>query len=199
MAETQPRPFKIDVRQETVNWITQRVQDARVVPDAVKLPTDREWEDGVPSTVISELVEYWKTSYDWRKVEEKLNSTYKMFTLDISEGDEVLQVHFVHHVSERPGAIPLLFVHGWPGNFTEVSLLLRMLCSNENMEIFWLDRLKVSSVLYPLQTQPTKHSILWPRRFQDLYSPPRPRFVGINLSPIFFKEFARHQNLGFRT
>src|SRR6266545_1702404 len=98
MAENKPRPFKVNVRQETLDWVTQRVESARVIPDAVNLPKDRDWEDGAPSTVMNELVEYlnWKNSYDWRKVEEKLNSTYKMFTLDIPEGDEVLQVHFVH-------------------------------------------------------------------------------------------------------
>ena len=125
MSENKPLSFKIDVSQQTLDWVTQRVQSARVIPDAVKLPKDREWEDGAPSAVMNELIEYWKNSYDWRKVEEKLNSTYKMFTLDIAEGDEVLQVHFVHHVSKRPGAIPLLFAHGWPGNFTEVRLSLR--------------------------------------------------------------------------
>jgi len=67
-------------------------------------------------------VDYWKNTYDWRKVEAKLNATYNMFTVDIPEGDEVINLHFVHHRSDRPGAIPLLFAHGWPGNFTEVSI-----------------------------------------------------------------------------
>ena len=152
MAENKPRPFKVNVRQETLDWVTQRVESARVIPDAVNLPKDRDWEDGAPSTVMNELVEYlnWKNSYDWRKVEEKLNSTYKMFTLDIPEGDEVLQVHFVHQVSERPGAIPLLFAHGWPGNFTEVRLPLR--ATRRLLTMILLGRSKVSSVLHHLKT-----------------------------------------------
>lgn len=123
MTDSQPRPFKIDVDQETLDWITQRVQSARVIPDAAQLPPDKTWDDGIPSAVIKELVDHWKTTYDWRKVEAKLNSTFNMFTLDVPVLDEVLRVHFVHQRSERPGAIPLLFAHGWPGNFTEVSLL----------------------------------------------------------------------------
>jgi len=115
----QPQPFKIAVGDETLDWIKQRVQSARVIPD-VQQPEGKEWNDGVPSSVISELVEYWKTCFDWRKVEAKLNATYNMFTVDIAEGDEVINLHFVHHRSERAGAIPLLFAHGWPGNFTEV-------------------------------------------------------------------------------
>jgi len=117
--ENQPQPFKIEVSSETLEWITKRVQDARIIPD-VKHPQGKEWADGVPSVTIGELVDYWKAEFDWRKVEAKLNSTYQMFTMAIAEGDEVINLHFVHHRSKRPGAIPLLFSHGWPGNFTEV-------------------------------------------------------------------------------
>ena len=116
----QPIPFKINVSTETLDWVTQRVQSARVIPD-VQQPAGKEWADGTPSTVMNDLVDYWKNAYDWRKVEAKLNATYNMFTVDILEGDEVINLHFVHHRSDRPGAIPLLFAHGWPGNFTEVS------------------------------------------------------------------------------
>lgn len=124
MAETTtPQPFRIEVTAETLDWITQRVQNARIVPD-VEHPEGKEWADGVPNSVMTDLVEYWRTSYDWRKVEAKLNSTYNMFTLDIPEGNEVIKLHFVHHRSERADAIPLLFAHGWPGNFTEVFYIL---------------------------------------------------------------------------
>jgi hypothetical protein len=120
---TEPEPFRIKVSSETLQWIIQRVQDARVIPD-VQQPQGKEWADGVPSVAINELVDYWKAEYNWRKVEAELNSTYKMFTTHIAEGDEVINLHFVHHRSERRGAIPLLFSHGWPGNFTEVRIIL---------------------------------------------------------------------------
>lgn len=113
------QPFTIQVNSETLDWITQRVYTAHVIPD-VKQPEGNEWADGIPSSAVNDLVDYWKSSFDWRKVEAKLNSTYKMYTLDIQEGTETINLHFVHHRSERPGAIPLLFAHGWPGNFTEV-------------------------------------------------------------------------------
>lgn len=115
----QPQPFRIEVPTDKLDWITQRVKNAHIVAD-VEHPEGKEWSDGVPNTVMADLVEYWRTSYNWRKVEAKLNSTYKMFSLDIPEGNEVIKLHFVHHRSERADAIPLLFAHGWPGNFTEV-------------------------------------------------------------------------------
>ncbi|KAL5333036.1 Alpha/Beta hydrolase protein [Aspergillus crustosus] len=34
---------------------------------------------------------------------------------------EDVKIHFLHDRAERPGAIPLLLVHGWPGSFYEFS------------------------------------------------------------------------------
>lgn len=47
-----------------------------------------------------------------------------MFTLPINHDGEDLTIHFVHHRSSREGAIPLLFQHGWPGNFLEVERII---------------------------------------------------------------------------
>ncbi|KAF9529179.1 epoxide hydrolase domain-containing protein [Crepidotus variabilis] len=126
MTNTEPRPFSINVDQEILDWVTDRVRTSRIIPDAVQLPENKLWADGTPSSVMRDLVEYWKNDYDWRKVEAKLNSRYKMFMIDIEEAGEDIQLHFVHHRSDRKDAIPLLFPHGWPGNFTEVGDLLSL-------------------------------------------------------------------------
>lgn len=122
---SKPKPFVLNVPQETVDWVTSRVKTARIIP-GLEFPAGEEWADGTPPSDLNEYVEFWRTKYDWHKVESKLNSTYKMFTLDIVEGDETINLHFVHHVSPRQNAIPLLFCHGWPGNFTEVENLLHL-------------------------------------------------------------------------
>ncbi|KAF5380600.1 hypothetical protein D9615_004580 [Tricholomella constricta] len=120
-----PKPFTIKVAPETLAWVTDRVRTARIIPD-VQHPEGKEWDDGIPSSTMQELVDYWRDTYDWRKVEERINSTFKMFTVDIKEGEETLNVHFVHHRSSREGAVPLLFAHGWPGNFLEVENFLKL-------------------------------------------------------------------------
>jgi pimeloyl-ACP methyl ester carboxylesterase len=61
--------------------------------------------------------------------EARINAHLKMFTLPNQEGDEGLQIHFVWHASERDGGIPLLFHHGWPGNFLEVDKIIDDLVS----------------------------------------------------------------------
>ncbi|KIK67213.1 hypothetical protein GYMLUDRAFT_857740 [Collybiopsis luxurians FD-317 M1] len=120
-----PKPFTVSVSLDLLDWIHDRIHTARIIPDLDR-PSGEEWEDGTPSSEMKRLVNYWRTEFDWKCVERRLNDTYRMFTLDLEEAGEVLSVHFVHQRSERPGAIPLLFLHGWPGNFTEVEGLLEL-------------------------------------------------------------------------
>ena len=114
-----PVPFKISVSNELLEFINQRVETARI-PPGLDLPEEDAWSFGVPPETISHLKDYWIKKYDWRAIEAKINGHLKMFTLPISDAGEELTMHFVHHRSEREGAIPLLFQHGWPGNFLEV-------------------------------------------------------------------------------
>ncbi|KAF9268480.1 epoxide hydrolase domain-containing protein [Marasmius fiardii PR-910] len=120
-----PKPYNLNVPSEFLDWVNNRVKTAHLVPDLEHAPGE-EWRDGTPTTVMEDLVQYWKTDYDWRIVEKKINDKFPMFTLDVEEGDETIQLHFVHKRSERPDAVPLLFAHGWPGNFLEVENFLQL-------------------------------------------------------------------------
>jgi pimeloyl-ACP methyl ester carboxylesterase len=44
-------------------------------------------------------------------------------------------LHFVHHRSPRKDAIPLLFIHGWPGSFLEVSNIIEGLTNPPNVSV----------------------------------------------------------------
>ncbi|KAL2056503.1 hypothetical protein ABVK25_002897 [Lepraria finkii] len=43
------------------------------------------------------------------------------------DGFESLDIHFVYQKSDVEGAIPLLFCHGWPSSFLEVTKILHLL------------------------------------------------------------------------
>lgn len=50
------------------------------------------------------------------------------FTTPISvQGFNPIDIHFIHQKSGNQNAIPLLFVHGWPGSFLEVTKMLPLL------------------------------------------------------------------------
>jgi pimeloyl-ACP methyl ester carboxylesterase len=72
------------------------------------------WSRGVPVDYLKELAEYWRTAYDWRAQEARLNA-FPQFTTTI-DGQNV---HFLHVRSAEPEALPLLLTHGWPGSIAE--------------------------------------------------------------------------------
>jgi pimeloyl-ACP methyl ester carboxylesterase len=123
MPKPEPTPFQINVSEDLLQFITHRVATARI-PPGLDLPQDQEWSYGIPPATVHTLRDYWATKYSWRDTEARINARFKMFTLPISESGETLTIHFVHHRSEREGAVPLLFQHGWPGNFLEVERII---------------------------------------------------------------------------
>ncbi|RSN18199.1 epoxide hydrolase [Streptomyces sp. WAC 05977] len=104
------RPFRIDVPQSQLDDLTRRLDNVRW-PDAGPVSG---WERGVPLDYLRELTEYWRTRYDWRAAEARLNR-HPQFTTEIDGAN----VHFLHIRSSRPDATPLLLTHGWPGSFVE--------------------------------------------------------------------------------
>lgn len=60
------------------------------------------------------LVEHWRTRYDWRRCEARLNALGQFRTRI-----DGLGIHFLHVRSRHAGALPLLMTHGWPGSVVE--------------------------------------------------------------------------------
>jgi epoxide hydrolase len=108
--EDEVRPFRIEIPQADLDDLNERLARTRF-PD--ELP-DVGWSRGVPLDYLKELAEYWRTSYDWREHEAKLNEL-PQFTTTI-DGQNV---HFLHVRSPEPEALPLILTHGWPGSVVE--------------------------------------------------------------------------------
>lgn len=125
-----PLPFKINIPDHDLDILRRKLELARL-PDQ---PEGYDIQQGVPAARMQELLDYWKTNYlpKWRQHEAKLNE-FPMFTLPVeSDGFGTLDIHFVHARSNRPNAIPLLFIHGWPGSFLEVTKMLKGLTEPED-------------------------------------------------------------------
>lgn len=69
---------------------------------------------GVQLETMKALAKHWGTNYNWRKVEDRLNS-YPQFLTTI----DGLDIHFIHVRSKNPNALPLIITHGWPGSVAE--------------------------------------------------------------------------------
>jgi len=108
---TEVRPFSIDVPEEELVDLRRRVAATRW-PDPETV-SDR--SQGVQLAKLQDLVTYWGTDYDWRKVEARLNALPQFVT-----NLDGLDIHFVHVRSPHPNALPLLMTHGWPGSIVEL-------------------------------------------------------------------------------
>lgn len=73
-----------------------------------------DWSQGTPLAALQELVAYWRSGYDWRRCEARLNALGQ-FTTEI----DGLHIHFIHVRSPHKGALPLIMTHGWPGSVIE--------------------------------------------------------------------------------
>ncbi|MEV4149473.1 epoxide hydrolase family protein [Amycolatopsis sp. NPDC049691] len=103
-------PFRIDVPQTDLDDLRTRLANTRW-PDQ---PADAGWRLGAPVDYVRELAEYWRTGFDWRAQEERING-FPQFTTSI----DGTTVHFLHVVSPEPDATPVLLTHGWPGSIVE--------------------------------------------------------------------------------
>src|SRR5258708_15389146 len=63
------RPYMIDVDQEILRDLRERLGRTRW-PDEVP---DARWDYGVSLAYLTDLVEYWRTDFDWPRHEARLN------------------------------------------------------------------------------------------------------------------------------
>ncbi len=109
------RPFTIDVEDSVLDDLRQRLAGTRW-PD--EMPNSG-WDYGSNLGYVKELVEYWRTEFDWRAQEAKLNA----FSHFKSEVDG-LDIHFIHEKGKGPNPMPLIITHGWPSCFFEMTKII---------------------------------------------------------------------------
>jgi pimeloyl-ACP methyl ester carboxylesterase len=108
--KTAIRPFHLDIPEAELTEFRRRI-------NATKWPegeTVTDASQGVQFATIQALARYWGTTYDWRKVEARLNALPQFMT----EIDG-LDIHFIHVRSKHENALPLIVTHGWPGSVIE--------------------------------------------------------------------------------
>jgi pimeloyl-ACP methyl ester carboxylesterase len=109
-AQTSIAPFVYRAPQSELDELRARLAKARW-PER---ETVDDWSEGVPLAKLRSLVEYWRTSYDWRRCENRLNA-FPQFQTEI----DGLPIHFLHVQSPHEKALPIIISHGWPGSILE--------------------------------------------------------------------------------
>ncbi|KAI4249290.1 MAG: hypothetical protein L6R40_000748 [Gallowayella cf. fulva] len=119
-------PFTLSVPDSQLERLSQKLQDTNL-PDELD---EAGWDFGAPLADIKRLTKYWQEQYDWRKAEAAINHLPNYKTPIDIDGYGTLDIHFIYQQSPIEGAIPLLFCHGWPGSFLEVTKILPLLTSS---------------------------------------------------------------------
>ncbi len=117
MTNERPEPFRARAADEELVALRERLASVRF-PERETAPAGasgrKRWSQGVPLADMADLVEYWRTGYDWRTFERRLTEIGQFRT--VVDG---LGIHFLHQRSPRPDATPLVMTHGWPGSVAE--------------------------------------------------------------------------------
>jgi microsomal epoxide hydrolase len=103
-------PFTLQVPDAAISDLRERLARTRF-PD--QAPGEL-WQYGTNVEYLRSLVEYWRTAFDWRTQEARVN-TFPQFKAPLHDID----VHFLHVPGKGPNPCPLLLMHGWPGSVFE--------------------------------------------------------------------------------
>jgi pimeloyl-ACP methyl ester carboxylesterase len=112
------QPYKIEIPDSVLDDLKARLERTRW-PD--ELPGTG-WDYGSNLDYVKELVEYWRTKFDWH-AQEKLINSFSHFKSEV----DGLNIHFIHEKGKGPNPMPLVITHGWPGTFFEMYKVIPML------------------------------------------------------------------------
>jgi microsomal epoxide hydrolase len=118
-----PTPFTLHVADDVLADLRARLERARW-PDE---PPLEPWSTGTSVAYLKGLVDYWRTGFDWRAQEARLNA-FRQFKVPLGG----IELHFIHEEGQGPAPMPLLLSHGWPGSVIEFLQLIPMLTDPES-------------------------------------------------------------------
>ena len=109
-----PQVFTLNVPEEAISDLRERLGRTRF-PDQIGEP----WAYGADVGYLRQLVEYWRSAFDWRVEEARLNA-FPQYKVPLSGID----LHFLQVQGNGPSPCPLLLLHGWPGSVFEFMELI---------------------------------------------------------------------------
>lgn len=112
------KPFTISIDDDQLKDLDRRLRHTRW-PDSMP---DMDWEDGTDLTFLRRLTEYWRTEFDWRAQEARLNA-FPQFVAEL----DGFGIHFIHQRGTGPDPYPLVITHGWPGTGFDMEQLIPLL------------------------------------------------------------------------
>lgn len=129
--------FSISIPESELDDLKRRLGDVRFPKNVEK----KQWNLGVSGAYLTDTLEYWKNSYDWRNAERQLND-FHHYKTTIANSD----IHFIHEKGKAPNSVPIILTHGWPDTFLRYIKLIPMLTDPQQ---FGIDSGKSFDVVIP--------------------------------------------------
>ena len=103
---------------DALNDLTLRLSRYRAT-DVAPVPG---WSRGVPLDYLADLIEYWRSEYDWRVHEARIRS------LPWTTAGREHPLRLIHQTAD-PAAPTVLFLHGWPDSILRFERILPKLAN----------------------------------------------------------------------
>jgi len=108
------RPFTVSIAQDAVDDLHARLDRTRYAAEPADTAGSADWPAGAPVSYLREMVAHWRSDFDWRAQEERMNALPQFLTEIDGQ-----TVHFAHVRSANEDAVPLLLLHTYPGSFVD--------------------------------------------------------------------------------
>jgi pimeloyl-ACP methyl ester carboxylesterase len=116
-------PLRVEASEAALTDLRERLERTRW-PEVPAEDDDVPWRLGAPAAPLRELVERWRSGFDWRGVEARINAVPNFLAGIDGSG---IHIHFQHVRGRGPDPFPLILTHGWPGSFLEFERVLPLL------------------------------------------------------------------------
>lgn len=134
-----PSKATLDIEAFTIHFSDEKLDFMKKLIELSPI-ADKTYESNLPDRSLGlshewfvNAVEVWKNDFDWyvlppqrqrlpnkfrRKHEAHMN-TFNHFKATVKDEKGDLTIHFVGLFSNKPDAVPIVLLHGWPGSFIE--------------------------------------------------------------------------------
>lgn len=113
-----PSPYTINMPQQALDDLQRRLSATRWPKD----PANQTGIYGFKSAQLRSLVDCWINDYDWRGVEQSMN-TFDHYKVEI----DGIPIHYLYKRGKGPSPLPLLMSAGWPSTFWETHKVIEPL------------------------------------------------------------------------
>lgn len=121
-----PEPYQISIPEDNIENFKTLLQLSKIGPKTW-YNEQKDGKFGISRDWLIDAKDRWLHEFDWRQQEARINS-FPNFKISLNNPDHGrIAVHFIGLFSTRLDALPLLFMHGWPGSVIEFLPMLALL------------------------------------------------------------------------